>query len=114
MKFKAMIAALLLGLAVSATAQITTVQLAHEVRLSDMRLPGSMNGTIGYKPCADCSYETTRVSAYTTYTFNGQRMTLDKFRVSVSRVSDRNEIYATVLQHLEEDVVTAVSVTLPR
>jgi len=113
MKIKAMFAALALGLSLSAAAQITTVQLAHEVRLSDMRLPQSSGGTVGYKTCADCSYDTTRVSSYTKYTFNGQRMTLDKFRVAVGRVSDRNEIYATVLQHLEEDVVTAITVTLP-
>ncbi len=113
MKIKAMIAALMLGLSLSAAAQITTVQLSHEVRLSDIRLPQSSGGTIGYKTCDDCAYETTRVSSYTRYTFNGQRMTLDKFRVAVSRVGDRNGIYATVLQHLEEDVVTAVTVTLP-
>ena len=113
MKIKALIAVLALGLSLSVSAQIRTVQLAHEVRLSDVRLPGSMNGTIAYKTCEDCSYETTRVTSHTTYTFNGQRMTLDKFRVSVGRVSDRNEIYATVLQHLEEDVVTAVTVILP-
>jgi hypothetical protein len=60
MKFKVLIAAIILALALPAAAQFRTVSKAHEVRLSDLRLPQSDGGTVAYKPCDECPYETKR------------------------------------------------------
>lgn len=110
MKFRVLIAALVLSLATPAIAQITTVQLAHEVPLSDIRLPQSGVGTLGYKPCPDCEYATTRVSANTRWVLNGQSTTLAKFREGVARITTRDEEYVTVLHHLEDNRITSVSI----
>jgi hypothetical protein len=112
MKIKIMMTALVLILAMPAAAQFTTVQLAHEVVLSELRLPSHVSGTIAFKGCSDCAYQTKRVSERTRYMVNGRSVPLDKFRGAVSHIRNRSEQYVTVLHHLEDDVVTQVSISL--
>ena len=64
MKIKILITAIVLTLAMPAVAEFKTVQLAHEVALSDLRLPSHPSGTIGFKGCSECEYQTERVSAF--------------------------------------------------
>lgn len=113
MKTKAFIVAILLTLPLPLAAQIRTVQLAHEVALSDLRLPQSEGGTIGFKSCAECEYRTERVTAATRWSLNGKSVRLDDFRLGLAGAADRNSVYVTVLHHLEENRVTEVSVYLP-
>ena len=80
MKFKALIAAIALALTAPVFAQITTVALAHEVNLNDVRFPQSTSGTIGFKACSECEYATKRVSDDTRWVLNGQPVTLERFR----------------------------------
>ena len=112
MKIKILMTALVLTLAMPAAAQFTTVQQAYEVVLSELRLPSHASGTIGFKSCRDCAYQTERVSEHKRYIVNGHSVPLDKFRSAVSRVRNRSEQAVTVLHHLEDDVVTQVSISL--
>lgn len=112
MKIKILMTALVLTLAMPAAAQFTTVQLAHEVALSELRLPSHVSGTIAFKGCSECPYQTERVSERTRYIVNGRNVPLAKFRSAVSRIRKRSEQYVTVLQHLEDNVVTQVSISL--
>ena len=112
MKFKAMIAAIVLALSVPAFAQITTIALAHEVNLNDVRFPQSTSGTIGYRPCAECEYTTKRVSGDTRWVLNGQPVTLERFRESLARITNRNTEIVTITHHLEQDRITEVSIYL--
>lgn len=84
---------------------------AHEVQLNGLRLPGGSNGTLGFKPCNECDYETVRVTAATRYEANGQDLTLEDFRTAVARITDRTNTAVTVKQHLESDTITVVRVT---
>jgi hypothetical protein len=112
MKFRIIFTAIALVLALPAAAQIRTVALAHEVTLTNLRLPQSEGGTIGFKPCEECEYQTERVSADTRWMLNGKSVSLSDFRVGLGRATKRDEVYVTILQHLEEDRITQVSVTL--
>ena len=112
MKFKAMIAAIALGLAAPVFAQITTVALAHEVRLNDVRLPQAAGGTIGFRPCDECEYMTKRVSASTRWVLNGRPVTLERFREGLARVTNRDNEIITITHHLEQDRITEVSIYL--
>lgn len=112
MKLKLLIAAVLLGLALPAAADLKLIQKAYEVALSDMRLPRVDGGTIGFKECETCEYVRIRVGAGTTYRLNGQALPLAKFRAALSNVEDREAQPVTVLHHLELDLVTNVSVNL--
>ncbi len=62
MKIKMIVTALLLSLTITAVAQMQTVAEAYEVALSDVRLPQNEVGTIAFKTCVDCPYETKRVN----------------------------------------------------
>ena len=112
MKTKLFFAAALIGLALPAAADFTTVQIAYEVALSEVRLPRNEHGTIGFKECASCEYKTKRVSADIRYKVDGRSVTLEKFRQLTERVADRDNEAVTILHHLEDNRVTEVSVYL--
>jgi hypothetical protein len=113
MRTRLWISTLLLALALPAVAQFRTVQVAHEVALADLRLPHSLAGTIGFKACDKCEYQTERVSAATRWSLDGKTVSLPDFRKGLARVTERDKVYVTVLYHIEEDWVTEVSVYLP-
>ena len=100
-------------LALPVAAEFHTVELAHEVRLSDIRLPQSESGTVGFRTCDECEHRTERVTVETRWSVNGKIVPLDDFRVALARIADRSDVYVTVLHHLEDDRVTEVSVYLP-
>jgi len=111
MKIKVLIAALILGTALPAAAEFTTVAEAYEVLLPDLRLPQHKSGTIAFKTCEECKYQVERVNENTQWVLNGQRLSLEKFRRGVLGIADRKNASVTVLHHLEQDRVTRVTVT---
>lgn len=113
MKLKIVVTALVLSLALPAAAQFRTISEAYEVALSDIRLPQRSVGTIAYKKCAECTYETKRVNTSTVWEINGQSMAFEKFRSKTAAVDNRDRIAVTVLHHLETDRVKKVSVLIP-
>ncbi len=112
MKTKLLIAAALLSLALPAAAQREVVAQAYEVALSNLRLPQSEAGTIAFKECDDCDYQTRRVTALTRYVVNGRTVSLNDFSKAVSRVVDRDNEAVTVLHHIKDNQVTEISVNL--
>ncbi len=112
MNVRHLISILLLGLALPAAAQITTVQLAHEVSLADVRMPEYASGTLGFKPCDGCDFQTARVSSDCSWLVNNQPMSFEDFQDAVSTLSDRRAHYLTVVHHLENDVITEVSIVV--
>ena len=108
MKIKMIITALLLCLAVPAAAQFKTISEAYEVRISDVRSPQNDVGTIAFKKCVECDYETKRVNRATVWEFNGERMSLEKFRRALATVDRSDNFPVQVLHHLESDQVTKV------
>jgi hypothetical protein len=103
-----LIAALLLTLGTTANADFVVVSDGYELALSDVRLPGSVNGTLTFRECKDCPYRTLRVTAATRYEANGQPLTLEEFRRSMEKVARPSHVAVTVLHHLESDTIVAV------
>jgi len=108
MKIKMIVTALLLSLSMTAGAQFKQIAAAYEVSRDDVRLPQSEVGTIAYKTCGDCSYETKRVNKATIYEFNGESLSLEKFRRRFAAIDRSVESPVQVLHHLELDQVTKV------
>ena len=108
MKIKTIVAAFLLSLCISAAAQFQTVAEAYEVALNDIRLPQNEVGTIAFKQCGECSYETRRVNRDTIWEFNGDRMSLEKFRRNFASIDRSQNIPVQILYHLELNQVTRV------
>ncbi|HSG57898.1 MAG TPA: hypothetical protein VLA06_00055 [Woeseiaceae bacterium] len=112
MKLKIIVTALVLSLALPAAAQFKTIAAAYEIALSDIRLPQRNAGTIAYRKCAECSYETKRVDESTVWEINGKSMSLDDFRKALRDVADPDDETIQVLHHLESDRVTKVWILL--
>ena len=113
MKFRRFIAiATLLLAAPGAFAEFTTVALASEVRLSEFRLPASVNGIASFKPCGTCDMKTVSVNADTRYRLNGQFVALPDMRRSLASVTNRNRKTVIVMHHLESDLITQISIKL--
>ncbi len=110
MNFKSLTLGLALAVTMPATAQITTVQLAHEVALATVRLPASESGTLAYKSCAECPTTTARVTSDTRWLVNNQAVSLQDFLSAIESRADRNKDYVTVRHHLEKDLITRVSI----
>lgn len=111
MKFKLLIAAIVLGVALPVAAQFGTIAEAYEVRLSDLRMPLNEGGTVAYKPCGACSYETKPVSSDAEWILNGQSLPFAEFRRGIMSIADGDAASVTVLHHLEKDRVIRVQVT---
>ena len=113
MRIKMVVTALLLGLSITAAAQLKDPGAAYEVKMTDVRLPTSEVGTIGFKRCGECDFETRRVSRNTVWEFNGERMSLEKFRRRVNEVDRSLNVPIQVLHHFDSNQVTKVWVVTP-
>lgn len=110
MKLAKVMIALLATSSVPAVADFEVVSKAHEVLLSDLRLPQNANGTLAFKPCPTCDYQTVRVNAATQYEVNDRSFDLAAFRDEIRRVDDPDNKTITVLHHLASDTIKAVRV----
>ena len=110
MRFAVLIATISFALSLPSMAQFQTVAEAHEVRLSDLRLPQSEGGTVAYKTCDGCAYKSKLVSNDVQWIFDGRSLPLEEFRRNLAAVRDPENTPAMVLHHLESDRVTRVSV----
>lgn len=95
-----------------ATADFTTVERANEVRLSEFRLPASLNGIAAFKACGACDMQTVNVNADTRYRLNDQFVTLPEMRRSLATVANRDRKTVIVMHHLESDLITQISIKL--
>ena len=112
MHIRIFLALVLLGLSLPVAAEFRTVTQAHEVALSDLRLPGNAHGTLGFRSCFDCESQTIRVNADTRYVLNGRAVTLGRFKAALARNKKNRDVAVTVLHHLESNVITGVKVRL--
>ena len=110
---RVLIAAIVFSLGLPAAAQMRTIAEAHELTLSDIRLPQSEAGTIAFRRCESCPMRTKRVSADMLWIFNGRSLSLEDFRLEVARLPDHSAVDATLLHHLENDRVMKVTVLFP-
>ena len=110
--YRKLLILVLLGLSLSAAADLTTITAAYEVAVSDLRLPGSENGTLTFKRCPDCEVQTLRVTGKTRYVVNDHGVALAEFKNQLRGVRNRNTVAATVMHHLESNTITAVRVNL--
>ncbi len=112
MHLRKLLVLVLLGLSLAAAADFRTITEAYEVDLSDLRLPGSENGTLTFKQCSDCEAQTLRVTGKTRYLINDRDFALAEFKEQLKGVRNRKTEAATVMHHLESNTITAVKVWL--
>ena len=112
MHMRTLLLAALVVLSAPAAADFETVVEAHEVRLDHLRLPGAAGGTLSFRPCLECPWQTVRVSPGTRYEANGRAYTLEAFRSELQKIADPESAWLTVMQHVETNTITAVEAVL--
>lgn len=112
MNTKTFLLALLLGISLPVAAEFTTVSLAHEVALSNFRVPASQNSGVTFKTCDACDMQRSRVTVETQYVINSRPVSLKEFRKTIFTIQDRASETIIVLQHLESNTIVSVSVSL--
>ncbi len=112
MQLRQLLALVLLGLSLAAAADFRTVTEAYEVDLSDLRLPGSENGTLTFKQCSDCEAQTLRVTSKTRYLINDRDFALAEFKEQLKGVRNRKDQNVAVLHHFESNTIKAIKVWL--
>ena len=109
MQIQKLLAVTLLTLSFSAAADFVTVTEAYEVTVSDLTMPVNEVGTLKFKQCDDCEWQTVLVNGSTLYVLNGTNVALNEFKVQISGANNKT---ATVLHHLESNRITAVKIRL--
>lgn len=109
MQIQKLSAVILLALSFSATADFVTVTEAYEVHASNLTMPVNEVGTLKFKQCDDCEWQTVMVNGGTRYVLNGNNVSLNVFKGQIAGAN--NETF-TVLHHLESNRITAVKVRL--
>lgn len=112
MHIRKLLILVLLGLSLSAAADFTTITAAYEVPVSDLRLPGTVGGTLAFKQCSECETQTLRVTGQTRYVLNDQDLALVDFKEQIGDIGNPQDETVTVLHHLESNTITAIKARL--
>ena len=112
MQLRKLLVLVLLGLSLTAAADFRTTTEVYEIDLPNLRLPGSENGTLTFKQCADCEAQTLRVTSKTRYLINDHDFALAEFKEQLKGVRNRKDQIVSVLHHLESNTIKAVKVWL--
>jgi hypothetical protein len=112
MHIRKLLAIVLLGLSLSAVADFTTITAAYEVAVSDLRMPLNEGGTLKFRQCAECAWQTLLVNSSTVYVLDGNSVQLAEFKEQLESIADPSAETATVLHHLESNVITGIKVRL--
>ena len=109
MQIQKLLAVLLLALSFSATADFVTVTEAYEVAADNLTMPVNEGGTLKFKQCDDCDWQTLLVNGGTRYLFNGTDVSLNEFKDHIAGAGSKT---VTVMHHLESNRITAVKIRL--
>ena len=112
MQIQKYLAIVLIGLSFSAAAEFTTVTAAYEVDVSNLTLPANEVGTLKFKQCKDCEWQTILVTGKTVYVLNGNHLPLAEFKEQLELIANPSTETATVLHHLESNVITGIKLKL--
>lgn len=107
MHIRKVLTLILLGLSLSAAAELRTITEVYEVDQSNVRLPAIPGGTVSIKTCSECDVRTLRMQRDARFVLNGKDVTLLKFK---NAVENREDLIIDVVHHLESNTITALMV----
>jgi len=111
-KYRTLILSIALLFSLPVSADFETIDQAHEVALSEFRMPTSSSGMLSFRECSGCIAHSYRVTNATRYLRNNSPMELREFRKMLATVRNRDQEMIIVLRNLESDTITSVSITL--
>jgi hypothetical protein len=93
-----------------AAAELTTLVEAVELTPSNVIMPGSVNGTVTFRPCAgecDKEHRRARLTPETEFYVDGKKVKFDVFLDSMAALRGDDETYALVSVDLENNTITS-------
>ena len=100
----------LMSMVFPADAAFQYVSRAYEIKAQNFIAPTTQNSGFVVKTCDDCDSLRLRNTSETRYAFNGQWMSLDRFRETLQR-APAEQVTIGVLHHLESDTVLRIFAT---
>jgi hypothetical protein len=88
---------------------LEVIERSYELVLTDVSLPQSTNGTVGYKACDACARQYMPVSGVTSYFVEDRMMTLAQFSAEVARIRQLPGASERTLVMLHYDPETEVA-----
>ena len=95
-----------------AMGQFQVIELAHEVPLSQFTVPVTRNGILNFRSCDDCQSFSARLTPETRFIVNQRDVELREFRQQVMALGKPDDHYLTILQHVEKNTITFISISL--
>ena len=113
MNMKSIAAIAMLGMALPAAAELgPVISQAYEVELQHFVAPATINGATSFRECASCEQRRIRVNANTAYLVDGERVRFADFRKAIAQAGTRDDVFVTVLHHLESDTVASIKASI--
>ena len=109
MKIKIILAAAILVLALPVFAEFKAIEDGYELFLGDVRLPRIERGTLTFKPCDGCDYQTKRVAKSVQWLINGKAVSLRKFRER-AELQNPDELPVTISRDIKSDRIVWISI----
>jgi len=94
----------------AASADLTTLVEAVELTPSNVIMPGSVNGTVTFRPCAgECAKEhrRARLTPETEFYVDGKKVKFEIFHDAMVALRGDDETYALVSVDLEQNTITS-------
>lgn len=105
---KTVLLSLLLVASTSVIANSMPPTKTYEAMIKSVRLPYRPFGTLSVRGCADCDYETYRVTRSTRYSIDSKSMRLRDFRAALERLQLDQEHNVNVTRDINSNTITAV------
>ncbi len=96
-----------------AAAQLVTLVDAVELSPSNMILPGSLNGTVTFKPCSgecDAEHRRARLTPETQFFVDERNVKFDVFQDSIALLRSDEDAYALISVDMESLTVTSIRI----
>jgi hypothetical protein len=102
-----LLAALLLAVCATATAQIRVLEQSYEVAPAWIVLPGSPGSSMGLRKCPNCAPATIATNAATVYQVGDENLSLSEFATFLRQNAG---VQVTVMTSMRGDLITRVRV----
>ena len=110
---KLAVAAIAIAASGIATAQIRTLVEAIELSPANMIMPGSLNGMVTFRPCADdCeeAFDRARLTPETQFFVDGSRVKFEDFNRGFAVIRQAKDGYALISVDTKTRTITSIKI----
>ena len=112
MKYRIIIAALMMAVTAPALADFVAVSRAYELEPNLVNVPVSSSSSMSFSNCDGCETTSGQLNAQTRFSVDGETVDFEEFcdAIRLAKQSEHSGIF--LLHHLESNAILSVSVSL--